>query len=169
MEHKQGYGTAICTDCGEEFVKNSSSRKRCYSCVPRKNSWVPKPKECRCCGELFMPRNKSQVFCNKLCNDSRNKYYVYLRDKFTCVYCGSSPITDIKTSLVVDHIKPKSKGGEAKMCNLVTSCNKCNASKLDHELPEDVLSKLLAEVARRNTEQDINPNKSIRNMDSQWR
>lgn len=51
------------------------------------------------------------------------------RDWFICQYCGISPFFDydgIREKMNVDHISPFSKGGNNKMCNLTTSCFKCN-------------------------------------------
>lgn len=44
-----------------------------------------------------------------------------------CAYCGNPPIDD--KSLTVDHVKPKSKGGENKTSNCVPACKECNHSK----------------------------------------
>lgn len=44
-----------------------------------------------------------------------------------CAYCGKPPIDD--KSLTVDHVKPKSKGGEDRTRNCVPACAKCNHSK----------------------------------------
>lgn len=49
---------------------------------------------------------------------------VFKRDKFACVYCGSTP-----ERLECDHIFPLSKGGLSHPENLATSCVQCNRSK----------------------------------------
>lgn len=46
------------------------------------------------------------------------------RDAYTCAYCG-----DIATE--VDHVYPKSKGGEDTLDNLVAACRRCNILKKD--------------------------------------
>jgi len=48
-----------------------------------------------------------------------------------CAYCGRTPI-DTK-SLTVDHVKPKSKGGEDLTNNCVPACKECNHSKGSEE------------------------------------
>lgn len=54
------------------------------------------------------------------------RFDVFRRDEFTCRYCGrSSP----QVVLHADHIKPRSKGGEDTMDNLVTACTDCNYGK----------------------------------------
>ena len=47
-----------------------------------------------------------------------------------CVYCGKT------TTLQIDHIIPKNKGGKDAGENLVWACRKCNASKNDTDLME---------------------------------
>lgn len=51
-----------------------------------------------------------------------------------CAYCGRPPI-DPK-SLTLDHVKPKSKGGEDKTSNCVPACKKCNHSKGSEDMFE---------------------------------
>ncbi len=52
---------------------------------------------------------------------------IYLRDGMACVYCEST-IEDGER-LTLDHVMPYSKGGDNSNGNLVTSCNRCNASR----------------------------------------
>jgi len=60
---------------------------------------------------------------------------VMKRDGYECGYCGS------KKNLTIDHIIPRSKGGENTWKNMVTCCNKCNNLK-DDKSPEQVGMKL---------------------------
>ena len=53
---------------------------------------------------------------------------VFARDRWTCQYCGS------RTSLTVDHVIPRSKGGTSTWDNIVASCAPCNRRKGD-QLP----------------------------------
>lgn len=46
------------------------------------------------------------------------------RDAYTCAYCG-----DVANE--VDHVWPKSKGGEDTLDNLVAACRRCNILKKD--------------------------------------
>ncbi|MDR9418846.1 HNH endonuclease [Gracilimonas sp.] len=48
---------------------------------------------------------------------------VMRRDDFTCQYCGK------KSDLTIDHILPKSRGGQDTWENLTTACDKCNVKK----------------------------------------
>ena len=45
------------------------------------------------------------------------------RDGFTCQYCGK------KSDLTIDHVLPKSRGGQDIWENLTTACEKCNVKK----------------------------------------
>ncbi len=51
---------------------------------------------------------------------------VYLRDMFTCQYCGEVFETG---ELTFDHVLPKSHGGETSWENIVTACKDCNLKK----------------------------------------
>lgn len=44
-----------------------------------------------------------------------------------CAYCGTPPIDD--KSLTIDHVKPKSKGGEDRTTNCIPACKSCNHAK----------------------------------------
>ncbi len=45
---------------------------------------------------------------------------IYARDGFKCAYCGSSH------KLHLDHLNPRSNGGNHKARNLITACAVCN-------------------------------------------
>jgi 5-methylcytosine-specific restriction endonuclease McrA len=55
---------------------------------------------------------------------------LFARDGWRCVYCGSSG------RLTLDHVVPRSKGGDSVWENVVTSCAPCNLRKAD-KLVED--------------------------------
>ena len=57
---------------------------------------------------------------------------VLARDGWTCQYCGSS-----KPSLTVDHVIPRSRGGESVWENIVASCAPCNRRK-GNRLPHEI-------------------------------
>jgi 5-methylcytosine-specific restriction endonuclease McrA len=48
---------------------------------------------------------------------------VFARDDWTCQYCGA------RSNLTVDHVVPRSKGGESSWENIVASCAPCNRRK----------------------------------------
>lgn len=54
----------------------------------------------------------------------RLRLQVLRRDAYTCTYCG-----DVADQ--VDHVYPKSKGGEDTLDNCVAACAKCNSLKRD--------------------------------------
>ena len=56
---------------------------------------------------------------------------VFARDGWECQYCGA------RTSLTVDHVIPRSKGGGSGWDNIVASCAPCNRRKADR-LPHQV-------------------------------
>jgi 5-methylcytosine-specific restriction endonuclease McrA len=51
---------------------------------------------------------------------------VFARDGWQCQYCGS------RNNLTVDHVIPRSKGGQSTWENIVASCAPCNRRKGDH-------------------------------------
>lgn len=59
---------------------------------------------------------------------------IYLRDEFRCQYCGEKfP----PSSLSLDHVHPRSKGGKLTWTNTVCSCHACNHKK-GSNLPQDL-------------------------------
>jgi len=59
------------------------------------------------------------------------RFEVFKRDGFACQYCGRTPPT---VTLEVDHINPKSEGGDDDINNLITSCFDCNRGKSNIKL-----------------------------------
>ncbi len=55
---------------------------------------------------------------------------VLRRDGHRCVYCGSPAST-------IDHVLPRSRGGQASWANLVACCLRCNGRKANHT-PEEM-------------------------------
>lgn len=53
---------------------------------------------------------------------------VYLRDEYTCQYCGR-PFEAPRLS--IDHVIPRARGGKTRWTNIVAACNPCNADKGD--------------------------------------
>ena len=51
------------------------------------------------------------------------RFNVFLRDCFTCQYCGAGE------ELTFDHLIPRSKGGRTTWENVVTACSPCNLKK----------------------------------------
>ncbi|GBD42292.1 hypothetical protein HRbin39_01681 [bacterium HR39] len=61
------------------------------------------------------------------------RFNVFLRDLFTCQYCGSRRPTH---ELTFDHLVPRSRGGRTCWTNIVTACSTCNLHK-GNRLPEE--------------------------------
>lgn len=121
-------------------------------------------KPCEQCWETFEPKKTSQQkFCSNKCrlahwNEKAGKkreqaiiegesntylklrFMVLRRDNFTCQYCGRTVKDGVK--LHIDHIFPKSKGGDLSIGNLVTACFDCNEGKRDVVLTEREIKKL---------------------------
>jgi 5-methylcytosine-specific restriction endonuclease McrA len=64
---------------------------------------------------------------------------IYMRDKFRCQYCGEKKAA---TALTLDHIQPRSRGGDNSPVNVVTACIACNNRKSDRT-PEEARMPLL--------------------------
>jgi 5-methylcytosine-specific restriction endonuclease McrA len=56
---------------------------------------------------------------------------LFARDGWRCVYCGTSG-----GRLTLDHVVPRSRGGESVWENVVTACAPCNHRKGDRTLAE---------------------------------
>ena len=44
-----------------------------------------------------------------------------------CAYCGGTPIDE--TSLTIDHVTPKARGGQDMTSNCIPACRSCNEDK----------------------------------------
>lgn len=55
---------------------------------------------------------------------------VFLRDGFQCQYCGDH---FDKHSLTIDHVVPRSRGGQSVWENAVAACSPCNGKKADRD------------------------------------
>ena len=64
-----------------------------------------------------------------------NRKRIFKRDRYTCQYCGS------KRNLTLDHVMPRSRGGNNSWTNMVTCCSRCN-SKKGNRTPEEAGMKL---------------------------
>ena len=73
-----------------------------------------------------------------------NRRNIYARDKNHCQYCGKKFPT---SELSLDHVVPRSQGGEVSWENLVCSCVKCNVKK-GGRTPREAHLKLIAEPVK---------------------
>lgn len=65
-----------------------------------------------------------------------NRKAIFARDGYRCQYCGG-PAENI------DHIVPRSRGGDHSWYNVVASCRKCNGKK-ENKTPEEAGMQLLS-------------------------
>ena len=72
-----------------------------------------------------------------------NRNNLFRRDDHTCQYCGSDK------DLTIDHVIPKSRGGDDSWENLVSACTHCNHKKGD-QTPREAGMKLLGKPFRPN-------------------
>ena len=71
---------------------------------------------------------------------------IYMRDKFRCQYCGEKkPVGE----LTLDHILPRSRGGDNSPVNIVTACVPCNNRKSDRTPAEARMPLLTSQTALR--------------------
>jgi 5-methylcytosine-specific restriction endonuclease McrA len=61
------------------------------------------------------------------------RFNVFLRDAFSCQYCGTPKPTP---DLTFDHVVPRSRGGRTTWENVVAACGPCNLRKGSH-LPRE--------------------------------
>ena len=69
---------------------------------------------------------------------------LYLRDSRQCQYCGKQLSFN---QLSLDHVKPRSKGGDTSWENIVCSCTKCNTRK-GCRTPQEASMQLLNKPTR---------------------
>lgn len=65
--------------------------------------------------------------------EARRQWRQSIKDAWNnrCAYCGRPPIDD--DSLTVDHVRPKSAGGEDRTSNCIPACRDCNQAKSSQE------------------------------------
>lgn len=65
-----------------------------------------------------------------------SKAGVLERDNWTCVYCGKVAVGRERNDMTVDHVHPRSKGGQDTWSNTACACLKCNQRKADRSVKE---------------------------------
>ena len=71
---------------------------------------------------------------------------IYMRDKFRCQYCGEKKGA---VELTLDHILPRSRGGDNSPVNIVTACVLCNGRKGSRTPDEARMPLLTSQTALR--------------------
>ncbi len=77
---------------------------------------------------------------------SAKRLRIYMRDKFRCQYCGDKRAA---TELTLDHIVPRSRGGDNSPINIVAACLACNNRKGDRTPEEARMPLLTSQTALR--------------------
>ncbi len=75
-----------------------------------------------------------------------SKLNVHHRDEFTCLYCGKK---QARPKLTIDHVIPRSRGGETSWFNCASACKPCNTKKGNKTLKEANMA-LIKEPTRPN-------------------
>ena len=85
---------------------------------------------------------------------------IYLRDRFTCVYCLADLHDADPRDITLDHIKTRSNGGHNHEANLITACRSCNSSRPDKPLNRFCGPETVAHI-RRNTRRSLKKYKTL--------
>ena len=91
---------------------------------------------------------------------------VMLRDAHQCQYCGRRPpVRDLN----IDHVLPRSRGGQSTWENLVACCHDCNRRKGNQLLHEQQEMKLLREPRPFSLHTSRHIMRMIGSADANWR
>lgn len=79
---------------------------------------------------------------------------IYLRDRFTCVYCLQD-LHDAKPfDITLDHVQCRSNGENNHESNLITACRSCNSARQDKPLTRFAGPETVKHI-RRNTRRSL--------------
>ena len=87
-----------------------------------------------------------------------SRHNVLRRDNYSCQYCGSPK------NLTLDHLMPRSRGGETDWLNLVTACMHCNTRK-GNRTPEEAGLRLLRKPIKPSLQYFLKMHVSTSNQD----
>ncbi len=91
---------------------------------------------------------------------------ILLRDRNTCQYCS---VVLAAGELTLDHVVPRSRGGQSTWENLVACCHACNRRKGNQMLHEQTELKLLREPRPFSLHTSRHIMRMIGNSDQKWR
>jgi 5-methylcytosine-specific restriction endonuclease McrA len=81
--------------------------------------------------EMKLPSVVSlKTFVKPSTHPAFTRFNVFLRDRFSCQYCGT------RDDLTFDHLLPRSRGGHTTWNNVVAACSPCNLRK-DNLTPDE--------------------------------
>jgi 5-methylcytosine-specific restriction endonuclease McrA len=81
---------------------------------------------------------------------------IYLRDRFTCLYCLRDLHDADPRDVTLDHLNCNHAAGNHHESNLVTACRSCNSSRQDTPLARFAGPETRAHI-RRNTRRSLKP------------
>jgi len=96
--------------------------------------------------ELAVPRIIRLLFYDRIPKRAvkLNRRNIFARDRSRCQYCGKKFPT---SELSLDHVIPRSRGGEVSWSNIVCACVKCNVRK-GGRTPKEAHMKLISEPVK---------------------
>lgn len=97
-------------------MRENFSAQHQYDWVRTVRMEIAVPKIIRLLGYDRLPRQEVKL----------NRRNIFARDKNVCQYCGRHFPT---SELSLDHVLPRSQGGQSTWENLVCACTRCNARK----------------------------------------
>jgi 5-methylcytosine-specific restriction endonuclease McrA len=96
---------------------------------------------------------------------SLSRKNILMRDRYTCQYCHKSiPASD----LTLDHVIPRSRGGDSSWENLVACCHHCN-NKKGSRTPDEAGMKLLRPPRPFSLHTNRHLMRMLAKSDDQWR
>jgi 5-methylcytosine-specific restriction endonuclease McrA len=123
-----GVGRAICLVFREAVFVEEYERERLLRSV---NAVFRVPSVVRLRAYVNVRRRRQAAGMKRL--------RIYVRDRFTCQYCGKRKVAD---ELTLDHITPRAQAGHSTPENLVAACLPCNNRK-GNRTPEQARMPLL--------------------------
>jgi len=160
---------ARCDECDKPFTSHRGAKVCSEACRSAyKKRWHFErnkakhdiaPRECKECGEAFVPEygSKLRVYCSTVCRrrhlgriagrkekerlrdawvEAVNPFEVFERDGWRCQHCKRKTPRKLRGSYddrapELDHIVPLAQGGEHSYLNTQCLCRACNAAKSD--------------------------------------
>lgn len=121
----------LCAKCYKKFKTSKylypSKKRLCPLCrnIPKENWSIVIHNQF---GKVVEEKFEYSKLAIKSSGLLKLRFEVFMRDNFTCRYCGRT-VKEDGVKLHIDHIIPKSKGGKNNLSNLITSCLECNYGK----------------------------------------
>ena len=97
---------------------NITSWKRAIILLIKEKAAIISEKVIRLVEYVRLPLSKMRI-------SKPSRAMIYARDQNKCQYCGST------RRLTIDHVLPKSRGGDDSWSNMVVACSACNTKKGD--------------------------------------